>query len=67
MSEKARPVRVVNPAAPFAGMYFITYIGAAVYFMHQAHGFWGFVYALLKAAVWPAIVLYRAMMLLRVG
>jgi hypothetical protein len=64
----AKNVKTKISGAPVGGgAYFITYIGAAVYFMHQAYGFWGFVYALLKAAVWPAIVLYKAMILLHVG
>ncbi len=38
---------------------FLTYIGAAVYFVNQVDGFWNIVAALLKAAVWPAILIYN--------
>ena len=38
---------------------FLTYIGAAVYFVNQVDGFWDIVAALLKAAVWPAILIYN--------
>lgn len=40
---------------------FTAYIGAVVYFVQQDPGFWGFILALLKAAVWPAFVLYEVM------
>jgi hypothetical protein len=38
---------------------FLTYIGAAVYFVNQVDGFWNIIAALLKAAVWPAILIYN--------
>ena len=37
----------------------LTFIGAAVYFVNQVDGFWNIVLALLKAAVWPAILIYN--------
>ena len=40
---------------------FIAYIGAAVYFVEQANGFWEVIVALLKAIVWPGFVLYHAL------
>lgn len=43
-----------------AGM-FLTYIGAAVYFVNLADGFWHIIAALLKAAVWPAILVYSVL------
>lgn len=42
---------------------FITYIGAAVYFVNQVDGFWNIVAALFKAMVWPAILLYNILQL----
>lgn len=59
-------VKIIRQGAPLGGMYFIAFIGAAVYFVQQSHGFWGFLYALLKACVWPAITLYRALTLMHV-
>lgn len=35
-------------------------IGAIVYFWQQAGGFWEYVLAVLKALVWPAILVYEA-------
>ncbi len=40
---------------------FLTYVGAAVYFVNSVDGFWNIVAALLKAAVWPAILLYNVL------
>jgi hypothetical protein len=59
-------VKVVNKsgAAPFGGVYFLTIVGAAVYYVQHSAGFWGFLLALLKGLVWPAFVTYRALELL---
>ncbi len=46
---------------------FLAYIGAAVYFVAQTSGgFWVVVLALLKAAVWPAYVVYHVLRVLGV-
>jgi hypothetical protein len=50
--------------APFSGIYLITVIGAAVYFIGAADGFWGGVLGLLKAIVWPAFMVYRGLELM---
>lgn len=48
------------------GLFFVlTYIGAAVYFVKVSVGFWGFIGALLKAAVWPAVVIYHVLLILK--
>lgn len=46
------------------GVYLMTVVGAAVYFIQAADGFWAGVLGLLKALVWPAFVVYRALELL---
>lgn len=38
---------------------FLSFIGAAVYFVNQVDGFWNIIVALLKSAVWPAILIYN--------
>jgi hypothetical protein len=38
--------------------YLLGVIGAAVYFISQATGFWMGVVGFLKALVWPAFVVY---------
>ncbi|MCK5242345.1 hypothetical protein KAR34_07825 [bacterium] len=41
------------------GFYFVVFIGAAVYFIQQAHGFWTGVLGIIKAMVWPAVLIYQ--------
>jgi hypothetical protein len=40
-------------------VYGMGFIGAAVYFVGHASGFWMGVLGLLKAFVWPALVVYE--------
>lgn len=61
---KDKTVKVINKGGPFGGIYFMTIIGAAVYFVQNSVGFWGFIVALLKAIVWPAFVTYEVLGLL---
>lgn len=63
---KDKSVRVINKGAPFGGVYFVTFVGTAVYFVQQSSGFWGFILALLKATVWPAFLVHRVFVLLHV-
>jgi hypothetical protein len=39
-------------------VYGLGMVGAAVYYVQQADGFWPVVAALLKALVWPAFLVY---------
>lgn len=64
MAEGGRTVRATQTGAPFGGVYLITIIGAAVYFVGAASGFWSVVLGLLKAIVWPGFVVYRVLELL---
>ena len=59
-----RSVKVVHKGAP-AGAAFLTFIGAAVYFVQQANGFGEFIVAILKACVWPAFLIHRVFELIR--
>jgi hypothetical protein len=43
-----------------AGLYFVGFIGSAVYFIGHAAGFWDGVLGLLKATVWPGFLVYQA-------
>ena len=47
---------------PSGGFYFISVIGAAVYFIQTAGTFWAGVLGILKAFVWPAFVIYRLLL-----
>lgn len=51
---------------PFGGAFFVTYVGAAVYFVQQSEGFWGLILALLKALVWPGFLIHRVFELLKI-
>lgn len=48
------------------GAYFVTIVGAAVYFLQSAASFWGGVLAILKALVWPAFVIYKVLEMLKI-
>ena len=41
------------------GGYFLAFIGALVYFIGHASGFWDGVLGVLKAIVWPAVLVYE--------
>ncbi len=41
-------------------VYCLGLIGAAIWFISQATGFWMIVLAILKALVWPAFLVYQA-------
>lgn len=62
---KYSKTNVVYDHGPLGWIFLMAYIGAAVYFVQQSSGFWGFVLGLLKAAVWPAYVLFHALTLLQ--
>lgn len=47
-------------------VYGIGIFGAAYYFFPQAVGFTGFVMAILKSLVWPALLVYQALSLLKI-
>jgi len=41
------------------GFYFLGFLGAAVYFIQHASGFWMGMLGLLKAIVWPAMLIFE--------
>ncbi|MGM0505521.1 MAG: hypothetical protein ACQESQ_12930 [Bacteroidota bacterium] len=51
----------IQKNAPASGVvYGLGFIGAAIYFISNATGFWLGVLGFLKAIVWPAILVYEA-------
>ncbi len=46
------------------GIYGMAFIGAAIYFIQHATGFWMGVVGFIKAIFWPAVVLYKVLELL---
>lgn len=47
------------PASGGNGVYFFGLIGALVYYIRAADGFWEGVLGVLKALVWPAFLVYH--------
>ena len=41
--------------------YFIGFVGALVYYFSTATSFWGGVWGLVKALVWPAFLVFELM------
>ena len=46
------------------GFYFLAFLGTAVYYVQQADGFWMGVLGILKAIIWPAMLIYKVFTLL---
>jgi hypothetical protein len=50
-----------NQKNPTSGaIYGLGFIGAAIYFISQATGFWIGVLGFLKAIIWPVFLVYEA-------
>lgn len=49
-----------RPDSTSSAIYGLGLIGAAVYFISNAPGFWDGVIGFLKAVVWPAILVFEA-------
>ncbi len=47
------------------GIYGLAFIGAAIYFIQHAATFWMGVFGFLKALVWPAVLIYKALEFLK--
>jgi hypothetical protein len=51
----------VQKSAPAGAVYGLGFIGAAIYYISTAAGFWMGVLGILKALVWPAFLVYEAL------
>ncbi len=58
MDEKDRRAWGRRGAGGGDAVYGLGLIGALVYYIQQADGFWSGVLGILKALVWPAFVIY---------
>ena len=47
------------------GVYGLAFIGALIYFIQHADTFWMGVLGILKAIVWPAILIYKILEFLK--
>ena len=50
-----------RPRRCWGAVYGLGLIGALVYYIQHAHGFWAVVLGILKALVWPAFLVYDAL------
>ncbi len=55
-----KTAKVMSDKGPLGFVFLMAYVGAAVYFVQQSAGFWGFIWALIKAMAWPAILIFQA-------
>jgi hypothetical protein len=53
-----------NCGACGGGAYGLAFLGAAIYFIQHAESFWMGVLGVLKAIVWPAILVYQLLQFL---
>ena len=59
-SEKPRRnKKSANTCGASGGVYGMAFIGAAIYFIQHAATFWMGVLGILKAIIWPAILVYK--------
>jgi hypothetical protein len=65
MAKAKNSAKVINQGG-FGGAYFFAMVGAAVYFVQNSAGFWGFILALLKAIAWPAFLVHSGFKLMGV-
>lgn len=53
--------KIVQSNASCGAVYGLGFIGAAIYFISNATGFWIGVLGFLKAIVWPAFLVFEAL------
>ena len=53
--------KVIHHSSSSNAVYGLGFIGAAIYYIMQATGFWMGVLGFLKAIVWPAFLVYEAL------
>lgn len=57
-------IKVVKNDGSMGFVLFLAWAGALVYFVQGSEGFGGFIVAVLKACVWPALVIHKVLELL---
>jgi hypothetical protein len=58
--EESKMKNEIQRGAPSGAVYGLGIIGAAIFFISHATGFWMGVLGFLKAIVWPAILVFEA-------
>ena len=59
MADKRSKKQRVSNNGGTGSVYFLGMVGAAVYYIQIADGFWEVIVALLKSLVWPAFLVYE--------
>lgn len=57
---------VDNSKGPAGGLWFMGFLGSAVYFVGNVDGFWNIILAIFKALLWPAFLINRVLEILKV-
>ena len=63
--KNSKSVNVINKSGSWGGAYFLTFMGALFYFVGNTDGIWNILIAVLKASVWPALVVHQILPILR--
>jgi len=53
--------KVCQPAQPSGAVYGLGFIGAAIYYISHATGFWVGVLGFLKAIIWPVFFVFEGL------
>ncbi len=56
--------RIVNNCMG-GGIYFFAFLGALVYYLQHAHNFTEGVLGILKSIVWPGMIIYKVLEMLK--
>ena len=56
MENPGKRQRIIRQTSPF---YFMGFVGALIYYIQHANGFWMGVLGFLKAIIWPALFVYK--------
>ena len=49
----------------FSGIYGMAFLGGVVYYIQHATSFWAGVFGIFKALIWPAVLMYKLLELLK--
>lgn len=55
----------MKKCGPTGALYFLGFIGAVIYFISHASGFWAGVLGFLKALIWPVFLIYKLLEFLK--
>lgn len=56
--------KVINNNTGSGAIYGLGIIGALIYYIQHADGFWAIIVGIVKAIFWPAVILYEVLRLL---